>query len=302
MSNMLQAALFSEVESSRLHNPIVNVASVPQRSPFRYPGGKTWLIPVIRQWFKSRPRRPAELVEPFAGGAIVSLTTAFEELADHVTMVERDDQVSAVWETILNGGCQRLANQILCFDVNHENVQAELAKRDVSQEELAFQTILRNRINHGGILAPGSGILKHGENGRGIKSRWYPETLYKRLVNIQRVQERIRFIHGDGLEILRQNSKQENAVFFIDPPYTAAGKKAGRRLYAHSELDHEALFETASTLRGDFLMTYDNAEGVESLARKHHFDTYAIAMKNTHHAKMTELLVSRDLSWAKRAH
>ena len=24
---------------------IVNVASVPQRSPFRYPGGKTWLIP-----------------------------------------------------------------------------------------------------------------------------------------------------------------------------------------------------------------------------------------------------------------
>jgi len=25
--------------------PIVNVAMVPQRSPFRYPGGKTWLIP-----------------------------------------------------------------------------------------------------------------------------------------------------------------------------------------------------------------------------------------------------------------
>ena len=212
---MLQTALFSEVESSRLHNPIVNVASVPQRSPFRYPGGKTWLVPVIRQWLKGRPRRPVELIEPFAGGAIVSLTAAFENLTDRVTMVERDDQVSAVWETILNGGCQRLANQILCFDVNHENVQAELAKRAVSQEELAFQTILRNRINHGGILAPGSGVLKRGENGKGIKSRWYPETLYKRLVSIQRVQERIRFIHGDGLEILRQNSERENAVFLL---------------------------------------------------------------------------------------
>lgn len=302
MSNMLQTALFSEVESSRLHNPIVNVASVPQRSPFRYPGGKTWLIPVVRQWLKSRHAKPAELIEPFAGGAIVSLTVAFEELADHVTMVERDDQVSAVWETILNGGCLRLANQIVGFDVTLKNVQAKLAKHAVSQEELAFQTILRNRINHGGILAPGSGVLKHGENGKGIKSRWYPETLYKRLVNILQVQERIRFIHGDGMEVLRLNADRDGVVFFIDPPYTAAGKKAGRRLYAHSELDHEALFETASTLRGDFLMTYDNTEGVESLARKHNFDTYAIAMKNTHHAKMTELLVGRDLSWISHSH
>ncbi len=302
MSNMLQTALFSEVESSRLHNPIVNVASVPQRSPFRYPGGKTWLIPVVRQWLKSRHAKPAELIEPFAGGAIVSLTAAFEELADHVTMVERDDQVSAVWETIFNGGCLRLANQIVGFDVTLKNVQAKLAKHAVSQEELAFQTILRNRINHGGILAPGSGVLKHGENGKGIKSRWYPETLYKRLVNILQVQERIRFIHGDGMEVLRLNADRDDVVFFIDPPYTAAGKKAGRRLYAHSELDHEALFETASTLRGDFLMTYDNTEGVESLARKHNFDTYAIAMKNTHHAKMTELLVGRDLSWISHSH
>ena len=33
----------------------VNVASVPQRSPFRYPGGKTWLVPHIRRWLGSRP-------------------------------------------------------------------------------------------------------------------------------------------------------------------------------------------------------------------------------------------------------
>lgn len=31
---------------------VVNVASVPQASPFRYPGGKTWLISVVRKWLK----------------------------------------------------------------------------------------------------------------------------------------------------------------------------------------------------------------------------------------------------------
>lgn len=81
---------------------VVNVASVPQRSPFRYPGGKTWLIPRIRQWLGSLPQRPAELIEPFAGGAIVSLTVTAEGLADHVTMVELDDAVAAVWQTIIH--------------------------------------------------------------------------------------------------------------------------------------------------------------------------------------------------------
>src|SRR5438552_126943 len=56
----------------------VNVASVPQRSPFRYPGGKTWLVPYIREWLHSKRQRPSRLIEPFAGGAIISLTSAFE--------------------------------------------------------------------------------------------------------------------------------------------------------------------------------------------------------------------------------
>src|SRR5437867_836556 len=51
----------------------VNVASVPQRSPFRYPGGKTWLVPYVRSWLSGRPERTSLLVEPFAGGAIVGL-------------------------------------------------------------------------------------------------------------------------------------------------------------------------------------------------------------------------------------
>src|SRR5687768_13627214 len=48
--------------------PITNVASVPQRSPFRYPGGKTWLVPLVRHWLGTLDRKPSLLVEPFAGG------------------------------------------------------------------------------------------------------------------------------------------------------------------------------------------------------------------------------------------
>jgi DNA adenine methylase len=58
-----------------LADHVVNVASVPQRSPFRYPGGKTWLVPYVRLWLSSITPPLQELMEPFAGGRIGYLST-----------------------------------------------------------------------------------------------------------------------------------------------------------------------------------------------------------------------------------
>lgn len=293
---MSQTFLLPEFESAEREKP-VNVASVPQLSPFRYPGGKTWLVPLFRRWMMSLSSQPSTFVEPFAGGGIISLTTAFEQLADSVVMVELDNQIAAVWQTILAGEAQWLAKRILNFDLSPESAKAEFAKPPKSQRERAFQTILKNRTAHGGILAEGAGVLKTGENGKGILSRWYPQTIARRIANIELVAKRIKFIHGDAFEVLAKFRSNANVVFFIDPPYTAGGKSAGSRLYTHSALDHEKLFSTCENLKGDFLMTYDNAEEVLALAERHGFETKAVSMKNTHHAEMDELLIGRDLSW-----
>jgi len=288
-----QLPLFGSLDTSR----IVNVASVPQRSPFRYPGGKTWLVPFVRRWLISLPARPRKFIEPFAGGAIIGLTVAFEQLADHVTLVELDDQVSAVWKTIIYGDYEWLANRIAQFAITPENAEAILSQSNVSVQEKAFQTILKNRIHRGGILAPGAGKVKNGENGKGIKSRWYPETLRKRILNIGKIRDHINFVQGDGLYTLEQMANSFDVAYFIDPPYTADGKRAGTRLYTHYEIDHERLFSIAAALKGNFLMTYENAPGVKQMAERHGFATELVAMKNTHHAEMAELLIGRDLNW-----
>lgn len=295
LSKMNQLSLFG----GEYNDCVVNVASVPQRSPFRYPGGKTWLIPKIRKWLKSFPQIPTTLIEPFAGGGIVSLTVAFENLCQKVIMVELDDQVAAVWKTILSDRAGWLANQILVFNLSIENVKKTLSREPETLGEKAFQTLLKNRVNHGGILAPGSGLLKFGENGKGIKSRWYPQTLNQRILNISTIRDRIRFVEGDGIAIITENRDSKNVVFFIDPPYTAAGKKAGRRLYAHNDLDHENLFNLAGQLEGDFLMTYDHNDRIVELAKNYGFDIELIPMKNTHNTKMTELLIGRNLNWCR---
>lgn len=273
-------------------NP-VNVASIPQRSPFRYPGGKTWLIPYIREWLGKKKRVPSRLIEPFAGGAIVSLTAAFERLAKHVVFAELDESVASVWKVVLNGEAEWLAKEILNFDLSYKAVKRVLNHLPQNLRHQSFQTILRNRVQRGGIMAAGAGLIKEGENNKGLHSRWYPETLARRIRDINRLKDRVTFVNGDGFKLIDEHKAEKDSAFYIDPPYTSAA----RRLYANWQIDHSKLFAQMADCKGDFLMSYDNTEEISKLATEFRFESHPIAMKNTHHEKMTELLIGRDLSW-----
>ncbi len=271
----------------------VNVASVPQRSPFRYPGGKTWLVPWIRRWLGQRGGNERELFDVFAGGGSVSLTAIFENLVGRVTMVELDQDVASVWQVILGGEAQWLADQIVNFELTVASARQLLATPAQSPRDRAFATIVKNRVNRGGILADGASFVKHGENGRGVTSRWYPTTLRRRILEIDRMRTCITFVHGDAFDVCRKNENCADAIFFFDPPYV----KAGGRLYRHSTIDHLALFEQAARLKGDFLMTYDDHPEISDLARNYGFELRRVEMKTTHHTNKQELLIGRDLRW-----
>jgi DNA adenine methylase len=272
---------------------VVNVAAVSHFSPFRYPGGKTWLVPRALQWLKSLTPRPIELAEPFAGGAIVSLSALFHQLVPKIVLVEKDADVAAVWNVIVDGEGLRLADEILAYDLNLQSLRALLSKKPQEEFERAFATLVRNRVQHSGILAAGASIFNKGENGRGIRSRWYPETLSKRIRAIVDARQDISFLQGDGTDFIRYNARRPDTAFFIDPPYAVAG----RRLYTHSEIGHRELFQVVQKLQGDFLMTCENSPEIHELAREFGFHTALVPMKNTHHELMNELIVCRDLRW-----
>ncbi|WP_219722112.1 DNA adenine methylase [Deinococcus planocerae] len=275
---------------------VVNVAQVPQYSPFRYPGGKSWFVPRLRRWLASR-ERSAVFVEPFAGGGSSSCAVALEGLADHVVMVELDPRVTAVWQVIFSDQAEALVRRILDFEMTPEAAAAILASDPQDPLEVAWRTVVQNRVSHGGIIAPGGGVLKSGEGGRGVLSRWYPETLARRIRALNAVRERVTVIRGDAFPVMAQYAGRRDVSVFVDPPYTAGGKKAGSRLYTHSVVDHERLFGLAAGLH-DVVMTYDLTPEVRALARRHGLQARPIAMKSTHHAVMDELLIGRDLSWA----
>lgn len=274
----------------------VNTASVPHRSPFRYPGGKTWLVPTARRWFATLGR-PELLIESFAGGGSIGLASIFEDYAAQLLLVEKDPAVAAVWHTILSDDAPWLCRAIRDFTPTEATVAHALDNTPGSTRQLAFQTILRNRVQHGGILAPGAGRMRAGERGKGLTSRWYPQTLATRIAAIHEHRHRITISEDDAIATLSRYQSTPNVAFFIDPPYTAGGKNAGRRLYTHNIIDHDALLAASSALTGPALLTYDNNPHTQTLADRHGFAAQPVAMRNTHNAPMTELLIAKDLSW-----
>lgn len=277
--------------------PAVNVATVPQRSPLRYPGGKTWLIPHIREWLKAD--KPKMLVEPFAGGGIVSLTAVMEGLTDHAIMIEIDHDVAAFWHAALRDGAM-LREWIGQFTPTRETL-VELERTGINGVgEHGFRTLVLNRTKRAGILAPGASFTRNGEKGKGVLSRWYPETLTQRIAEIERHADKIIFLEGDGARMLDYLlTGMDDVAVFLDPPYTAAnGKRAGSRLYSHSSVDHAALFSTLANHSASFLMTYDAAPEIVELVHQHGFHAVRVTMKNAHHDHLPELVITREKIFA----
>lgn len=115
----------------------------------------------------------------------------------------------------------------------------------------------------------------------------------RQIIAIGYVKDRISFKSGDAFEVLEQNLENEKAYFFIDPPYTVAGK----RLYTYFDIDHERLFALIARLKGKFMLTYDDTTEIRQLADKYRLNYRTIPMKTTHHIQKNEIIISDNFSW-----
>ncbi|WP_104992330.1 DNA adenine methylase [Deinococcus sp. NW-56] len=272
-----------------------NIARVKTRGLFRYPGGKTWFAPSLLRFFQAHP--PELFVETFAGGAALS-ATVLEHTPARVWLNELDPDVHAVHATVYSDHAPQLAQRILDFPFRRETVLEVLHATPRTTLDRAFRTLVRNRVNRGGILAPGAGLVKKGENGKGLAQRWYPATLAGRIAVLHAHRHRVTVTRGDALSILERTPFHPGTVVFVDPPYTAGKKSAGKRLYTHHQLDHARLFAACATLRVPWLMTHEHDEAVMALAWDHGLAWRPIKMTSGHGVTAKELVVARDFTWA----
>ena len=151
------------------------------------------------------------------------------------------------WKTIFKpGGAERPAQAVESFKFTDKRVRKMLTSGHMvaGNDQEAFRALLRNRVSRAGVMAAGAGLLRSGEAGKGLASRWYPATLAKRLRLIAKHRSCFKFAGTDGIKLMQCYAADKTMAWFIDPHYP----EAGGRLYGGDYFDHDDLFDYASEL------------------------------------------------------
>ena len=271
-----------------------NPKQVPNRSPLRYPGGKTWLTPHIRAWLGNRAQERT-LLEPFAGGATTSLTAVSENRVSDAVLVEAEPDIAAFWRTVLTAS-EELAARVLGFELTRKNID-RLSFSD-SRDDLsrAFRALVLNRTRYNGIPHRRCGMTNTNGKG-GFQVRWYPATLEKRIRAAGRLAGRLQITEGNGMRALRRLPPRTSILVFVDAPYTGrGGTRAGQQLYNQNQVDHAEIFRLLAESAADFLMTYDEAPEIIDLITKHAFHAETVTLTGTRDRR-TELIITPRASW-----
>ena len=258
-------------------------------SVFRYPGGKTWFVPIFGRWLSTLPNAPIRIVEPFVGGGVVTLNALHKGWVASALIAEIDPRVCAVWRTILTDHVA-FKSMIRAFDPTQETVAELLASNPRSTLELAFAALVENRTKYGGIMRDEVRTLKVGYGGKGVRSCWYVDTLCARVDAIHALRDRLTLVEGDGIDVVR--ASREDDCLFVDPPYSLGKSSPAAKLYRHHALDHDALFNALNVIRTPFLATYNDGDSVRALVERHGFDLSHVGMYTTKQVRKSELIVT----------
>lgn len=240
-------------------------------SPLRYPGGKVNLAQYVNRILTLNDMSGTEFVEPFAGGAGVTLSLLQWGTISSAVLVERDPLVYAFWESVFfhaDDLCELIESTDITIDT--WNQREHYRHIDVPVEplivDLGFSALFYSRTNFSGILNAGP-IGGQRQTGKyKIDCRFKKDRLIRDILFLYQYRDRVQVVFADGLSFISTHSRtwaNKNTFVYVDPPYYIKG----RSLYRHffSDEQHIRLAHELKSAHFPWLLSYDNCTFVNSL-------------------------------------
>jgi DNA adenine methylase len=256
----------------------VGIASRPRStgpllSCLRYPGGKRRLASYIERVFALNELRPAWFIEPFAGGASVSLHLLQRGLVERVVLADRDPLVSALWATVFDrAGNEWLIDQVMRVPVTLERWHAFRRRMPRSIRGRALACLFLNRTSFSGILHDKAGPIggQRQKSAYAIDCRFPRETIARRIREAAAYRKQVRVWHGSWERTLARVRRLQGAsriagsvCYYLDPPFFEKADQLYRFCFA--DRDHEALRDAVLTMQESWIVSYDVAPPLEAL-------------------------------------
>ena len=244
----------------------------PSVTPLRYPGGKTWLLPYVKDFLNYHNIHLGVIVEPFAGSASVSIGLLNSGFAEHAYICDSDPLIIAFWRSIFNNNAEfieSVKNLEITMETWYDfkkylDKDAIMKYRDI---ELGLAFLFYNRTNFSGIIIAGPIGGKRQLSKYKLQCRFNMERIIKKIQKLSSLSDRVTIELSNGIDFLKnfgRNFEEDHLFFYIDPPYY----NGGNVLYRNYFRDKEHV-ELANVLSGiteyPWLVSYDNAEFIKNL-------------------------------------
>ena len=272
------------------------------QSPLRYPGGKRRLASYIAEVLRARTLRPALFVEPFAGGASVSIAMLENDLVDEIALSDLDELVASFWSVVFSSQAEELAARCINTEITLEAWTRINLSSPINSFDRAFKCLFLNRTSFSGILNRRAGPLGGWTQAkRTLDCRFPRYRLAERIRELSKLKGRVQFIRAQtwkttAAQVRQTRLARDNpgAIFwYLDPPFF---NKANRLYRYFFELaGHRALARTVTDLPGHWLVSYDAAPEVRELysaQNMHHLNMVYTARKQDRAIAGREILVS----------
>lgn len=244
---------------------IIDAVGNDHLSPLRYPGGKRRLAAYIgRMMDEFGIKRVNRVMEPFAGGAAISLAFLEADLADEIILSDLDPLIAAFWSVVFSSDNSKLAERIRETEISIDLWKKLKVSNPKNPLNLAFKCIYLNRTSFSGSLASATGPIG------GIKQlskykiecRFNRERIAQRIEKLAHFKDRVRVYNTDFRELAaafhscyNHKDKKSQNFWYLDPPFFHKADKLYR--FSFDEDDHKELKNLLGRLDGYWMLSYD---------------------------------------------
>lgn len=259
----------SHQENNLLHRKQHGAVNGWLLSPLRYPGAKRWLADYITDAIRLNNLKPEVFVEPFAGGAGVSLQLLSNGVVNKIALGERDPLVASFWKVVF-WDASWLTEQIGRIDVTLDRWKEMRRSKPRSDRQRALKCLFLNRTSFSGILANTAGPIggQTQQSRYKIDCRFYRDTLTARIEQAHALRDKVFFVENctwqETISKVRHAGFANDRVFYyLDPPFYNKADRLYR--YCFTEEDHRTLHDALDGIDQPWLLSYDLHEHITRL-------------------------------------
>jgi len=225
------------------------------KSPLRYPGGKTRAISILKDTLETEYPSRKLLLSPFLGGGSFELSQA----ADGYTVVANDlfQPLFTFWKQVKENAAavaDRVQTEMPVTKEKFVRFRNEILT-DTNPVEIAAKYFIINRCSFSGATFCG-GYSQQAADGRLTDSSL--KTLKQ--VNLTRIA----ISNEDVCDFLKKHPQTTATVVYADPPYFIESYIYGRDGDMHEGFNHKAFAEEIKK-RSDWMISYNDCDYIRKL-------------------------------------